>query len=162
MVSLATHDASESSSIIINYLLSWQSARPFNIIQTIFLVKMKNGDISIYQGKTLSARIHVNKMICQLHSASMIISWILKYLFWNKIGWQQMILSASFSIIHSPDIFPKASCIHSKSEFLGSSGAAKKLNFPQICPKMPQNCPKMAKNDPKWPKYDPKITLFLC
>ena len=38
----------------------------------------------------------------------------------------------------------------------------KKMNFPQICPKMPQNDPKMAKNDPKWPKVAqiwPKMAL---
>ena len=53
--------------------------------------------------------------------------------------------------------------IHSKSESHDSNHPAKKLNFPQICPKMPQNGPKMAKkwpnmtqNGPKWPKYDPK------
>ena len=46
--------------------------------------------------------------------------------------------------------------IHSKSEYRDPNDPAKKLNFPQIYPKMPQNDPKMAKNDPKWPKYDPK------
>ena len=34
--------------------------------------------------------------------------------------------------------------IHSKSEDLDPNYPAKKLNFPQICPKMPQNGPKMA------------------
>ena len=42
--------------------------------------------------------------------------------------------------------------IHSKSEDPDPNYSAKKLNFPQICPKIPQNGPKMAKNDPKWPK----------
>ena len=48
------------------------------------------------------------------------------------------------------------SVIHSKSESRDYNDPAKKLNFPQICPKMPQNDPKMTKNGPKWPKNDPK------
>ena len=39
--------------------------------------------------------------------------------------------------------------IHSKSEDCDPNYPAKKLNFPQICPKMPENFQKMAKNDPK-------------
>ena len=39
-----------------------------------------------------------------------------------------------------------------KARILTPTIPQKKLNFPQICPKMPQNGPKMAKNDPKWPK----------
>ena len=46
--------------------------------------------------------------------------------------------------------------IHSKSEDPDPNYPAKKLNFPQICPKMPQNGPKITQNGPKWPKYDPK------
>ena len=44
--------------------------------------------------------------------------------------------------------------IHSKSEDPDPNYPAKKLNFPQICPKMPQNGPKMTQNYPKWPKND--------
>ena len=50
-------------------------------------------------------------------------------------------------------------CKHSRSEYRDPNDPAKKLSFPQICPKMPWNGPKMAKNDPKcskvtqiWPK----------
>ena len=39
--------------------------------------------------------------------------------------------------------------VHSKSEDPDPNYPAKKLNFPQICPKMPRNGPKMATNDPK-------------
>ena len=46
--------------------------------------------------------------------------------------------------------------IHSKSESHDSNDPAKKISFPQICPKMAQNGPKMNQNGPKWPKYDPK------
>ena len=59
--------------------------------------------------------------------------------------------------------------IHSKSESRDPSGAAKKLSFPQICPKMPQMAqkwpkwpkmtqiwPKMAQNGPRMTQYDPK------
>ena len=43
-----------------------------------------------------------------------------------------------------------------KARILTPTIPQKKLNFPQICPKMPQNGPKMTQNGPKWPKYDPK------
>ena len=42
--------------------------------------------------------------------------------------------------------------IHSKSESRDSNDPAKKLNFPQICPKMAQCGPNMTPNDLKWPK----------
>ena len=64
----------------------------------------------------------------------------------------------SFDLV---SIYPEH--IHSKSEPHDPNGAAKKLNFPQICPNMPRNGPKMAQkwpkmiqSGPKWPKYDPK------
>ena len=142
-------------SIIINYLLSWQSARPFNIIRTTWIMV-----IYIISGKTLSAFMfwRNNQVFCHLHS--MIVGLILRsdidlFSEIKSVGniWFSRQASQCFTrLIFSPR--PLAYIL--KASSVAPTEPRKKLNFPQICPKMPRNVPKMAKNDPKWPKNGQK------